>query len=146
MKLNGLEMPKKVFQALLSMDEGLPNYGEKIKNEKSLILSKKSFSKFVNEVEDAITKDPKIEESKKLSLLNSFSKYEEDVNFKFDKEDSESEDEDEKKKKNLPKRLKIQKKRRKGKRRKILLLEKEAAQKKTKKKKIRNQRSQGKKQ
>ena len=97
MKLNGLEMPKKVFQALLSMDEALPIYGEKIKNEKSLILSKKSLSKFINEVEDAITKDPKIEETKKLSLLNAFSKYEEEVNLKFEKEDSESEDEDEKK-------------------------------------------------
>ena len=100
MKVNGLEMPKKVFQALLSMDEegSLPNYGEKIKKEKSMILSKKSFSKLVNEVEDAITKSPKIEESKKLSLLNSFSKYEEDVNYKFDKEDSESEDEENEKK------------------------------------------------
>ena len=98
MKVNGLEMPKKVFQALLSMDEALPQFGEKIKNEKSLILTKKSVSKFINEVEDAITKDPKIEETKKLTLLNAFSKYEEEINLKFEeKEDSESEDEDDKK-------------------------------------------------
>ena len=98
MKVNGIEMPKKVFQALLSMDEALPQFGEKIKNDKSLILTKKSVSKFINEVEDAITKDPKIEETKKLSLLNTFSKYEEEINLKFEeKEDSESEDEDDKK-------------------------------------------------
>ena len=94
-------MPKKLYQGLLTVMEDesyIPTFGDRMKKERSIVLTKKGFKKMVGEVEEGVTKSPKIYETRKILLVNQFEKFEDWINEKFDREETDSEDEEEEKK------------------------------------------------